>query len=186
MKRMTWTPELVATLRQLWAEHKTTREIAEIMGISRGSVSSRLSRLGLFGGRGPETRRWTPEEDQFLIDHYRHPEWPAKRIAEHLGRPIGSIRGKAQYFGLQQPGVDYKVKPADVEARAITLAMQDVSTTEIARRLNVSAGWVWKIINQRPALHRQWIRRNGERRGESMRRAHAEGRHPGPGWRVES
>ncbi len=49
----TWTEERLAELRRLWVEETlSSSEIAQRMGISRGTVMGKINRLGLLRHRG--------------------------------------------------------------------------------------------------------------------------------------
>ncbi len=165
MIRKPWTPEDDARLKALREAGHSINQIVTLIGRTRGSVSSRMTRLGLFNRN--TNRPWSAEEIDHLIAHYRDPEWPVKRLAEHYGRTLGAVRMRAAYLGIQQPERDYKAKPAEVDQRIVTLAMGDVPSDEIAERVGCSPGYVWLVMKQRPALHRQWKRRLGQRRRRS-------------------
>src|SRR5690554_470579 len=181
MKR--WTPSEDATLRELYSQGVPLRDIAKRMKRTRPSIQGRLAKKGIYGGRVAERRPWTREEMDFLIAHYRQPGWTGRQIADHLGRSIKTVRGKAKYFGLTDPNRDYKTKPPGTDERIITLAMADTPTSEIAREVDCHESYVWLVIKHRPSLYRRWIRNTAERKSTAMAKAHAEGRHPGPGWR---
>lgn len=184
-----WTPEEDAKLRSLYAEGLRISDIARRFrrpGRSRASVSARLCKLGIYGGRREPRRAWTREECDFLIAHYGMPGWTAKRIGEHLGRTARTVMGKAAYFGVTGRGVHHMAKPEGTEQRIVTLAMADTPTTEIARQVDCDPSYVWLVMKRRPSLYMRWIERNQERKSVAMARAHAEGRHPGAGWRSQA
>lgn len=181
-----WTSAEEQTLRDMWAAEHTVSAIAKKLKRTRASVSGRLAKLGLFGGRMAPRKVWSREEIDFLLAHYRKPGWTAAKIADHLGRSASTVYEKARYFGAADPDTDYKTKPREIDQKIITLAMADTSTSEIAERLGCSAGYVWKVMKARPALHKRWKQREARRRADAMARAHAEGRHPGPTWRKQA
>lgn len=45
---MTWTPQMIATVKQHWGD-KTAREIGLLIGKTRNSVCGKVNRLGLSG-----------------------------------------------------------------------------------------------------------------------------------------
>lgn len=163
--RKPWTPEEDARLIALREAGHSVNQVVTLIGRTRGSVSSRMTKLGLFNKT--TSRAWTAQEIDHLIDHYRDPEWPVKRLAELYGRTKGAVRMRAAYLGIQRPEIDYKAKPAEVDQRIVTLAMGDVPSDEIAEQVGCSPGYVWLVMKQRPALHRQWKRRLGQRRRRS-------------------
>lgn len=164
-KRIPWTPEEDARLVALREAGHSINQIVTIIGRTRGSVSSRMTRLGLFGKN--TNRPWEAWEIDHLIAHYRHPEWPVKRLAERYGRTEGAVRMRAAYLGIQRPDLDYKAKPAEMDQRIVTLAMADLPSDEIAETVGCSPGYVWVVLKQRPALHRRWKERLGLRRRKS-------------------
>jgi|AntDeeMinimDraft_6_1070357.scaffolds.fasta_scaffold13402_3 transposase-like protein len=163
--RKPWTPELDARLIALREGGHSITEIAKAMERSRGSISSRMTKLGLFDKS--KNRPWTPGETDHLIAHYREPEWPAKRLAEHYDRTSAAVRMRAAYLGIQRPEIDYKAKPNEMDQRIVTLAMGDVPSGEIAEQVGCSPAYVWVVMKKRPTLHRQWKRRLGIRRRKS-------------------
>ena len=163
--RKPWTPEEDARLIALREAGHSINQVVAVLGRTRGSVSSRMTKLGLFNKN--TQRPWTAEEIDHLIAHYRDPEWPVKRLAARYGRTKGAVRMRAAYLGIQQPERDYKTKPAEVDQRIVTLAMADLPSDEIAERVGCSPGYVWRVMKQRPNLHRQWKRRLGIRRRRS-------------------
>lgn len=177
-----WTPDEDDRLRELYSQGLTLREIAKRLGRTRPSVQGRMAKKGYYGGRAPERRPWTRDELDFVIEHYRQPGWTAQHIADTLGRPVKAVRGKAAYFGLTDASQDYKTKPPGTDERIITLAMADTPTSEIAKAVGCSPGYVWLVLKRRPSMHQRWIRNAAERKSVAMAKAHAEGRHPGPGW----
>ncbi|WP_299316997.1 hypothetical protein, partial [uncultured Halomonas sp.] len=114
-KRIPWTPAEDAQLIALREAGKSINQIVATMDRSRGSISSRMTRLGLFNRT--TNRAWEPEEIEHLIAHYRDPEWPVKRLAERYGRTEGAVRMRAAYLGIQRPDLDYKAKPAEMDQR---------------------------------------------------------------------
>ena len=181
MKGTQWTPKEERRMREAWETHQhSVGEIARMLGRTRASVSGRLAKLDLFGGRAEPRIRWSREDTDFLLAHYRQADWPASRIAERLGRPVCGVYEKARYFGASEPERDYKAKPKAVDQRIITLAMANTSSAEIGRIVGCSAGYVWKVMKARPGLHKRWKAGESERRGEAVARAHQTGLHPGP------
>lgn len=172
--RKAWNPDEDARLIALRKAGHTVGQIASALGRSRGGVSSRMTRLGLFD---KETKRpWQAWEIDHLIAHYRDPEWPVKRLAEHYGRTHNAVRMRAAYLGIQRPDLDYKSKPAEMDQRIVTLAMADMPKDVIAERLGCSAAYVWVVLKKRPGLHRRWKSRLGMRR-RSIKRETGEANH---------
>lgn len=183
MSQKHWTPDEERRLCDLWASRDhSVGDIAKLLGRTRPSVSGRINKLGLFGGRAAPRKRWSKDEIDFLLAHYRQPGWTASLIAERLGRSTSTVYEKARYFGIADPGSDYKTKPPEIDQRILTMAMAGTGSTQIAREVGCSAGYVWKVMKSRPALHKRWKAGENERRGEAMARAHQSGRHPGPTW----
>ena len=60
---MSWTPELIASLENLWNDGLTTTEIGRRLGMSKNAVIGKAHRLGLSGRPSPirrETRQARP------------------------------------------------------------------------------------------------------------------------------
>lgn len=55
-QRLDWTDELVATLKRLWADGLTAAECGQVMGVSRGTITGKLDRLGLLGERSKQIK----------------------------------------------------------------------------------------------------------------------------------
>ncbi len=64
-----WTPERVATLREMWAAQKTVTDIMLALGLaSRGSVSGKISRLGLTRDKPPPTPRRGYRSEKRIVE----------------------------------------------------------------------------------------------------------------------
>ena len=80
-----------------WEEGKTTRQIAEMFGVSHRSICVLLDYCGIprKPGRG---KKWTKEEEEILLKY-----WPnVKKIAELTGRTIRAVIAKARQLGLDR------------------------------------------------------------------------------------
>ncbi len=110
----TWTEERLAELRRLWVEETlSSSEIAQRMGISRGTVMGKINRLGLLRHRGasslPALQEPVPPlpassgADMNAIEgpasHYagRHPTIFELRV-RHCRCPLGGFREPAVFF----------------------------------------------------------------------------------------
>lgn len=102
-----WTDEMVAELRRMWSEGKTSGEIADALGaVSRNAVCGKAHRLGLMssGARPKRTERprrarqrpYTPTVVQLPDDAFTGPSWaPAAVMAlkhTHCQWPLGDPR----------------------------------------------------------------------------------------------
>lgn len=66
-----WTPEHVATLREMWAAGKTATDIMLALGIeSRGAVSGKIARLGLSRPLPPPSPRRGYRSEKHADDAY--------------------------------------------------------------------------------------------------------------------
>jgi GcrA cell cycle regulator len=93
-----WTGENIETMRRLWLDGRSARDIAALIGApSRNSVIGKLHRIGLDGRRegGAPTanhiaQRWTPEEDARVAE-MRRAGASSTHIANEIGRTAAAI-----------------------------------------------------------------------------------------------
>jgi GcrA cell cycle regulator len=110
----TWTEERLAELRRLWVEETlSSSEIAQRMGISRGTVMGKINRLGLLRHAGASSLSMlqelvppptTPSAANFEVMETHAPS----RIGSHptifelrAGQcrfPLGGVREPAEFF----------------------------------------------------------------------------------------
>ena len=121
----TWTEERLAELRRLWVEETlSSSEIAERMGISRGTVMGKINRLGLLRHRGapsPPALSLSAEDPQ---EQDLPPSTPSatelKAVEDHrIGQhpTIFELRAKHCRFplgGFREPAVFFCGKPAEL------------------------------------------------------------------------
>ncbi len=120
-----WTEERLAELRRLWVEESlSSSEIAQRMGISRGTVMGKINRLGLLRHRGApslEALSLSAEEPQ---EQDLSPATPSaatlKAVQDHrIGQhpTIFELRARHCRFplgGFREPAVFFCGKPADL------------------------------------------------------------------------
>lgn len=80
---MAWTDEMVSDLRNMWADGKTTGEIAKILGVSKNSIIGKVHRLGLSGRPSPIKKK-NPDGTVTPLFRTKRPEdkVSAKRAAQ--------------------------------------------------------------------------------------------------------
>lgn len=67
----TWTDERVQALSQMWAKGHSVNAIARAIGVSRGAIAGKVSRLGLPGRKSPlpeQPRLVAPMRDDIAPD----------------------------------------------------------------------------------------------------------------------
>ncbi len=93
---MSWTPEVVESLRSLWAEGLTTTEIGRRLGMSKNAVIGKAHRLGLNGRPSPirrerparpAARRFTGPSCQWPIGDPRNNDFHFCGEPAHPGKP---------------------------------------------------------------------------------------------------
>lgn len=90
-----WTDRDVATLRRLYAEKASQREIAAELGRPVGSIATKASKLGL-----KQRHRWTEEERARLIRGFENGE-PLAAVCRDIERPYSNIYQEARRLGLK-------------------------------------------------------------------------------------
>ncbi|MDY7116576.1 hypothetical protein RAN53_09455 [Halomonas sp. SSL-5] len=163
-----WSPEQDEQLETLVLEGVTHRQIAAMMGRPLESIRSRCKHRKI---RKPRDDVWSDEQMDFLILHYGRHGWTFQRIANELpGEPRRTrlaCKDKAVRLGLTEGnsrGHTQKLPPIYVE-RCLMLAMQDLTTPEIAERLGVSPAWAARTINASPYHRERYRERESLRRG---------------------
>ena len=89
-----WSPEEIETLRQLWQEGKTCREIGETLGKTEHAVDHAVVKQQRDFGLPGRIKHWSKEEQEYLIKHYQGTS--LDRIAAALGRTNGMTQGMAR------------------------------------------------------------------------------------------
>ncbi len=93
---MSWTPEVVESLRSLWAEGLTTTEIGRRLGMSKNAVIGKAHRLGLNGRPSPirrerparpAPRRFSGPSCQWPIGDPRNSDFHFCGEPAHPGKP---------------------------------------------------------------------------------------------------
>lgn len=78
----------------------SAESIAETIGRSRASVASKASKLGISKSvRCPCGERWTPEQDQYIRDHWL--EAADEELAAAVGHPVPSTHARRLKLGLK-------------------------------------------------------------------------------------
>ncbi len=127
-----WTEEEIDYLeRYCYEPEETIEEVAMFLGRSRSSVASKIKRMRENHDIPLKLRPYTQKEVNYIKRKYA--ALPAKEIAEHLNRPVGSVMEKARLLGIskQKSLVDY-----DVEIRSLTAFGK--TTVEIGKQLGIS------------------------------------------------
>lgn len=95
-----WAPEEDAVLYARWADEGAKGTAALLPGRSPSAVRSRAQRLGLLTNH---YRRWTPEEDAAIVEHY--PKMGAGRMKAALmlpGRDVDAVMNRACALGVRR------------------------------------------------------------------------------------
>lgn len=106
-RKKIWTEEQENVLREQYLSGTKCCELAEEFGCSEPTVYSKLRSMGITVGRGSMKRAWTPEEEQYLREHF--PSEAAVDIADVLGVSSTMVRVKAKEMGLEKSS-DYDVR----------------------------------------------------------------------------
>ncbi len=120
-----WTEERLAELRRLWVEETlSSSEIAQRMGISRGTVMGKINRLGLLRRGGAPSLEALPLSAEEPQEQDLSPATPSastlKAVEDHrIGQhpTIFELRARHCRFplgGFREPAVFFCGKPADL------------------------------------------------------------------------
>ncbi len=94
-----WTPHESQYLRDNY-QTMTLEQIANSLGRTRPSVACRAAKLGLKKDlRCPSGEKWTPEQDQYIRDHWQ--KFSDEEIAAAVGHPVPSTRARRLKLGLK-------------------------------------------------------------------------------------
>lgn len=87
-----WSDSELKLMAEYWRRNATTREIAEIMGISAVTMNGIIcTHRDIFPRRRPPRAMWTPEEISRAADLWRDPSLSAEEIARMVGRSVASF-----------------------------------------------------------------------------------------------
>lgn len=87
-----WTDSELKFMSEYWQRNATTREIAEIMGITPVEMNTVIcTHRDLFPRRLPPRAKWTPEEIARAADLWRDPSLTSEEIARMVGRSVASF-----------------------------------------------------------------------------------------------
>lgn len=95
-----WTREEIRYLTENW-NAGMFKEIMESLGRTEDSIMRKARRLGLAMHKKEDDlkkRRWTGEEDKFIINYYK--KMPSEEIASYTGRTASAVRKRAQALKL--------------------------------------------------------------------------------------
>jgi GcrA cell cycle regulator len=116
-----WTEERLAELRRLWVEETlSSSEIAQRMGISRGTVMGKINRLGLLRHRSASSLPLPPEPAPPLTassgaDMHTTEDLASQHVSHHP--TIFELRVRHCRFplgGFREPAVFFCGKPAEL------------------------------------------------------------------------
>jgi hypothetical protein len=93
-----WSPEEIETLRRLWQQGKTCREIGETLGKTEHAVDHAVAKQQRDFGLPERIKHWSKEEQDYLIKHFQSTS--LDRIAAALGRTKGMTQGMARRLKL--------------------------------------------------------------------------------------
>ena len=94
-----WTEQDLQYLRNNY-QTMTAGQIASRLGRTRAAVAGKAINLGLKKDlRCPSGEKWTPEQDQYIWDHWQ--ELSDEEIAAAVGHPIPSTRARRLRLGLK-------------------------------------------------------------------------------------
>ena len=128
---MTWTPERITELTELWECGCPTKEIARIMRLTKNQAIGKARRLGLEKRERPTPARkqptqrtpptWTPERNERLTELHKAGA-SSEAIARDLGLRKRSVVGQLSLLGLTRRPV---ARPKKQEQGSVTL-LRDV------------------------------------------------------------
>jgi transposase len=165
-----WTGTELYRLRQVAASGATTREAAQIFGLTKNSMMATAHRLGVRFSPPDSTRKASVVQNGEVVTPWAWRAWTAYEvgelrdgvargesyaaIAERLGRPYGGLVAKARKMGLQQAGGRWS--HAD-ELRLRAFIEQGLSVAAIAARLGRTRGAIYhrkaSILNGGELMH---------------------------------
>lgn len=92
---MTWTPERVETLKQLWGAGQTAVSIGQTLGVSEKSIGAKIKRLGIQRGQ----HDW-PQDRADRLKAMWAENVSLNQIAAKLGVTRSAVLGKVARLGL--------------------------------------------------------------------------------------
>ena len=105
-KNKKWTEEDFEYIKAHYQEPNGSAICAKHLGRSAQHIRSVAFHLGLSTPGRKQYNAWTPEEDAYLREHYHNTH--TVLIAEHVGRPCGSVSSRASILGLHKdPDMKY-------------------------------------------------------------------------------
>lgn len=115
----------------------TAEQIAKRLGRTRAAVAGKAEKLGLKKDlRCPSGEKWTPEQDQYIRDHWQ--ELGDEEIAVAVGHPVPSTHARRLRLGLKHragcKGPDWTQEELDY----IREVWGDKTVPQIAKRLGRS------------------------------------------------
>lgn len=137
-----WSERDIKTLRKLWQQGKTGKEIAAILGKTRQSVAGQVQRqIRDFGlhKKFVWPKRWSKEEDEYLILNYH--KTPRSRIVAALGRTVNAIEHRAACLNIHRKWNDRNIETLR------RLWLKGKSGEEIAEKIGKTAGAVKSKAN---------------------------------------
>lgn len=93
-----WSSEEIETLRRLWQQGKTCREIGETLGKTEHAVDHAVAKQQRDFGLPERIKHWSKKEQEYLIKHFQGTS--LDRIAAALGRTRGMTQGMARRLKL--------------------------------------------------------------------------------------
>jgi len=129
-----WTYEEIQYLRENW-NIKPFRDIMASLDRTEDSIMRKAGRLALDIRKKEEDlkkRKWTEEEDEFIINHYK--KMSSVEISSHINRTASSIRKRARVLKISNPVTHW----TRVEEDFLFEKWGIISVDSIAKQLNRS------------------------------------------------
>jgi biotin operon repressor len=123
-----WSHKETQTLRRLWEQGKTCREIGETLGRTKHAVDHAVARQIRDFGLQRKTKSWSKKDDEYLIRH--HGKRSAEQIAIALGRTTQAIRTRAKLLRITDPH-----SWTDSEIEILKRDYETLSNEQIAEKL---------------------------------------------------